>query len=330
MAFEKIGIIGAGNWGVALGIAFAHNGHKVTVWTRSNENAHLMNNTRTHSLIAPMKFPENVSFSTSADETMDSSIILSALPSQATLQVWEENFIPHLKGQILIHSSKGLLPDGNPFIAERLTIMTQKPWSFLTGPSFADEVARQLPAAMVLAVPSLTDEYSNLRNTLSSEYLRIYMSDDLIGTQLCSAVKNILAIASGVLDELGLGHNARAALMTRGLAEMTRLVIHAGGRQETAYGLAGMGDLLLTSTGPQSRNRKLGRELVRSGSLDKAQKTLNGEVAEGQYATEIAIKLAASCDIDMPITQAVHQLLAGFKPEEVIRTLLARPAGLEY
>jgi glycerol-3-phosphate dehydrogenase (NAD(P)+) len=164
---------------------------------------------------------------------------------------------------------------------------------------------------------------------LSSDYLRIYLSDDLIGTQICSAVKNILAIASGALDELGLGHNARAALMTRGLAEMTRLVRSAGGKQETAYGLAGMGDLLLTSTGPQSRNRRLGRELVRTGSLEKAQMTLNGEVAEGQFATEIALKLALTHDLQMPITEAVQQLLSGCKPEEVIKTLLARPAGLE-
>ncbi len=329
MNFQKIGVIGSGNWGIALGIAFARNGHRVTVWTRSEEKAQLLNNSRSHPVIAPEAFPELLTFTTSPVEVMAASVIVSALPSQVTLPVWKENFVSLLLNQTLIHSTKGLLPDGTPYISERLSDLTRSPWSFLTGPTFADEVAHQLPSAMVLAVPRLTDEYSSLRGILSSDYLRIYLSDDLIGTQICSAVKNILAIASGALDELGLGHNARAALMTRGLAEMTRLVRSAGGKQETAYGLAGMGDLLLTSTGPQSRNRRLGRELVRTGSLERAQMTLNGEVAEGQFATEIALKLALTHDLQMPITEAVQQLLSGRKPEEVIKTLLARPAGLE-
>ncbi|MFZ9834616.1 MAG: NAD(P)H-dependent glycerol-3-phosphate dehydrogenase [Holophagaceae bacterium] len=329
MNFQKIGVIGSGNWGIALGVAFARNRHRVTIWTRSEEKAQLLNHSRSHPVIAPQVFPEGLTFTTSPIEVMAASVIVSALPSQVTLPVWKESFVSLLLNQTLIHSTKGLLPDGTPYISERLSDLTRSQWSFLTGPTFADEVALQLPAAMVLAVPRFTDEYSSLRGMLSSDYLRIYLSDDLIGTQICSAVKNILAIASGALDELGLGHNARAALMTRGLAEMTRLVRSAGGKQETAYGLAGMGDLLLTSTGPQSRNRRLGRELVRTGSLEKAQMTLNGEVAEGQFATEIALKLALTHDLQMPITEAVQQLLSGCKPEEVIKTLLARPAGLE-
>jgi len=329
MHSQKIGIVGSGNWGIGLGIAFALSGHQVIIWTRSEEKVKLLNDSRSHPLISPQAFPKTLSFSASPDEIMDSSVIVSALPSQVTLSVWEKSFVGLVANQTLIHSTKGLLSDGSPYISERLSKLTQKPWSFLTGPTFADEVARQLPSAMVLAVPQLTEDYANLRTILSSKFLPIYLTDDLIGTQICSALKNILAIASGVLDGLELGHNTRAALMTRGLAEMTRLVRSAGGKSETAYGLAGMGDLLLTSTGPQSRNRKLGRELVRTGNLHDAQKTLNGEVAEGQYATEIALKLALTHNLEMPITEAVHHLLSGRKPDDVMKILLARPAGLE-
>ena len=329
MDHRKIGIIGSGNWGIALGISLARNGHQVLVWTRSEEKAGRLNSSGTHPLIASQVFPKNLTFTAEPDKVMNSQLILSALPSQVTLAIWKEQFAHRLDNQILIHSTKGLLPHGTPYISERLRDVTHRPWSFLTGPTFADEVARDLPSAMVMAVPRLTEEYLKIRDLLSSEKLRIYLSDDLIGTQVCSAVKNILAIAAGAIDELGLGHNAHAALMTRGLAEMTRLVRSVGGKAETVYGLAGMGDLLLTSTGLQSRNRRLGKELVRTGNLTLAQSALNGEVAEGQYATQIALDLALHHNLEMPITQAVQQLLSGQRPEKVIQTLLARPAGFE-
>ena len=194
------------------------------------------------------------------------------------------------------------------------------------GALFADEVSRGVPTAIVLALPpSVPDARAQaLQAQLSSEKLRIYLSRDVVGTELCGALKNSLAIAAGLVDGLKLGYNARAALITRGLAEMARLVEVLGGQPATVMGLAGMGDLLLTATGPQSRNRTFGELVGKGQSVAAARDALGGQVIEGMFTTEAALALAAAHGLDLPIAAEVQRLLNGERPEEAVRRLMTR------
>jgi glycerol-3-phosphate dehydrogenase (NAD(P)+) len=200
------------------------------------------------------------------------------------------------------------------------------PVGALSGPSFADEVSMGVPTAIVLALPGTVSEEraKALQAQLASEKLRIYLSRDVVGTELCGALKNVLAIAAGLVDGLKLGYNARAALITRGLAEMSRLVEVLGGQPATVMGLAGMGDLLLTATGPQSRNRTFGEMVGKGQSVDAARDALGGQVIEGMFTTEAALALAKEHGLDLPIAAEVQKLLNGESPQEAVRRLMTR------
>jgi glycerol-3-phosphate dehydrogenase (NAD(P)+) len=178
----------------------------------------------------------------------------------------------------------------------------------------------------VLALPAAYSDAKAqaLQAQLASEKLRIYLSRDVIGTELCGALKNVLAIAAGLVDGLGLGYNARAALITRGLAEMARLVEALGGQPATVMGLAGMGDLLLTATGPQSRNRTFGELVGKGNSVDAARDALGGQVVEGMFTTEAALALAQAHGLDLPIATEVQRLLKGESPQDAVRRLMTR------
>ena len=196
----------------------------------------------------------------------------------------------------------------------------------LSGPSFADEVSLGVPTAIVLAMPgTVSDERAKaLQAQLACDKLRIYLSRDVVGTELCGALKNVLAIAAGLVDGLKLGYNARAALITRGLAEMSRLVEVLGGQPATVMGLAGMGDLLLTATGPQSRNRTFGELVGRGQSVDAARDALGGQVIEGMFTCDAALALGKAHGLDLPIAAEVQRLLNGESPQEAVRRLMTR------
>ncbi|HJU84655.1 MAG TPA: NAD(P)H-dependent glycerol-3-phosphate dehydrogenase [Holophagaceae bacterium] len=323
----QIAVFGAGSWGTALAIAWSRHGTPVALWGRSREKIEAMAETRRHPRLNGSELPPALRPVWRAEEALSAPLWVSCLPVQATPLVWAElrhhaTALPDL----LLHSSKGILEAGHRTLSQALGPQLGVPVGVLSGPTFADEVARALPSAIVLALPASVDpeRATMLQHDLATERLRVYLSRDVLGAELCGALKNILAIAAGLVEGLGLGHNARAAMITRGLAEMARLVAALGGAPETVMGLAGMGDLMLTATGPQSRNRRLGAELAKGVGLEAAIESLGGQVAEGVFSTEAALALGRSCGVELPITEAVDRLLKGDAPQTAVERLMRR------
>jgi glycerol-3-phosphate dehydrogenase (NAD(P)+) len=327
MTRPDIGVFGSGAWGTALAITWARAGAKVALWGSFPEEMALMAATRHHLRLKDVEFPESLHTSNDPTEAFGAPLWISAMPTQVTPEAWAR-LLPQAPRapESVIHVSKGILQSTHQTLSQALAGVWDLPVGVLSGPSFADEVSRGVPTAIVLALPpSVSDARAQaLQAQLSSEKLRIYLSRDVVGTELCGALKNTLAIAAGLVDGLKLGYNARAALITRGLAEMARLVEVLGGQPATVMGLAGMGDLLLTATGPQSRNRTFG-ELVGKGlSVDAARDTLGGQVIEGMFTTEAALALAKTHGLELPIAAEVQRLLNGEPPEEAVRRLMTR------
>lgn len=323
----RVGVFGAGAWGTALAIAFSKN-HDVTLWGRNTRQVEDMARTRRNPHYLPdIAFPDTLRLSADFNHVAaeaDLHLVVTPLAglrgtvnalrnaSQATPLLWA------CKG---FEQGTGKLP--HEIVAEELG--TEAPCGVLTGPSFAAEVAAEQPTAITLvsADAQFADHWARL---LHQPRLRIYANTDVIGAELGGAIKNIMAIAAGICDGMGFGLNARAALMTRGLAEITRLATALGGRPDTLMGLAGMGDLILTCTGDLSRNRRVGLALAKGQSLADILRTL-GHVAEGVPAAREAVRLAARHQVDMPICSAVDALLHGdqaINAETVVERLLSR------
>jgi glycerol-3-phosphate dehydrogenase (NAD(P)+) len=327
MARADIGVFGSGAWGTALAITWARAGANVVLWGPFPDEMAQMAATRHHLRLKDVVFPKSLQTSLDPAEALAAPLWISAMPTQVTPEAWrglrpQANQAP----EQLIHVSKGILQSTRQTLSQALTDVLDVPVGALSGPSFADEVSRGVPTAIVLALPAaVSDERAKaLQAQLASERLRIYLSRDVVGTELCGALKNVLAIAAGLVDGLGLGYNARAALITRGLAEMARLVEVLGGQASTVMGLAGMGDLLLTATGPQSRNRTFGELVGKGNSVDAARDALGGQVIEGMFTTEAALALAKEHGLDLPIAAEVQRLLNGERPEEAVRRLMTR------
>ena len=322
-----IAVFGAGSWGTALACAWGMHGRKVALWGRGPEKMAELARTRRHPRFNGAELPAGVTPVSDPALALAAPRWISCLPVQVTPSAWKllAGSAPR-KPSLLIHSSKGVLQESHLTLSQALEPLMGVPVGVLSGPTFADEVARGLPSAIVLALPEKVDEAaaSELQHFLATERLRVYRSHDVMGAELCGALKNVLAIAAGLVEGLGLGHNARAALITRGLAEMARLVDARGGQRETVMGLAGMGDLMLTAVGPQSRNRRLGAELAKGVGLEAALATLGGQVAEGVSTTAAALALAASAGVELPITEAVAGLLKGEDPRAAVDGLMRR------
>ncbi|SDI18474.1 NAD(P)H-dependent glycerol-3-phosphate dehydrogenase [Propionivibrio dicarboxylicus] len=321
----NITVIGAGAWGTALAITFCGR-HAVTLWTREADVTETMQVERENKRFFPgFPFPEALKVEADFDVAVsDADLLLLATPLvgfRAGVRRLQQN------GQLrpLLWVCKGLeaetakLP--HQIVAEELGDGAQ--YGALTGPSFAEEVARGLPTAVTLAAND-ADFARRTAIELHSPRLRIYASDDLPGAEVGGAVKNVMAIAAGICDGLGFGYNARAALMTRGLAEIARLGVALGGRAETFLGLAGMGDLVLTCTGDLSRNRRVGLALAEGKTLTQILAEL-GHVAEGVSTAREVAQLADRLGIDMPITQSVNAILhEGMPAAEAVTQLLSR------
>ena len=318
-------MIAAGAWGTALAITFSAR-HDVTLWTREDDITREMQEKRENRRFLPgFSLPDAVRIGTSfATAVADADLLIIAAPLVG--------FRPTLRALIaaaqikpLLWVCKGLEAESaklpHQIVAEELG--AGLPCGALSGPSFAEEVARGLPTAITLA--STDPEFARRTAVeLHSARLRIYANDDLPGVEVGGAVKNVLAIATGICDGLGLGHNARAALMTRGLAEIARLGVALGGQPNTFMGLAGMGDLVLTCTGDLSRNRQVGLALAAGKKLPQILVDL-GHVAEGVSTAREVARLAAELAIDMPITQAVDAILHhGVPAAEAVEKLLSR------
>lgn len=323
-----IGVIGAGAWGTALAQAMAGNGSEVLIWARESELVEEINSGHSNSLFLPgAKLAPSIRATGDLADLAALPVLLVVTPAQHLARVLGD--VPDGPRDLVL-CSKGIEAGSGRLMADvAAEAAPAAQIAVLSGPTFAHEVAAGLPTAVTLACSGGAAQWQRLAPVLSRPKLRLYYSDDVTGAEIGGAVKNVLAIACGVVDGLGLGQNARAALIARGYAEMVRFGLALGGRAETLAGLCGLGDLVLTCSSTSSRNFSLGKALGQGQSADQA---LHGKssVAEGAHTAPVLADLARQRGIDMPIVAAVCRLLAGEAPAtSVVSDLLARPLRAE-
>lgn len=323
----RVAVIGAGSWGTALAIHAARAGCEVSLWAREPEVVAGIAESHRNPLFLPeFELPPAVTVEADcAAACRGARAVLFVVPVQFARQVLQEMRGGIAADTTFISASKGIelgtLQRMDEIVAAELGL-AESAFMALSGPSFAREVAAALPTAAVLAGRD-GDRVAEVQRTLSTPSFRFYASDDIVGVELAGALKNVIALAAGIATGLALGHNALAALMTRGLHEITRLGMRLGGREETFRGLAGMGDLVLTCTGALSRNRSVGERLGRGEPLAAA--LAGREVAEGVPTTRAAADLARRHDASMPVIDAVDAMLDGrMTPREAVFSLMTR------
>ncbi len=326
---EKIGVIGAGAWGTALAMLLADKGHDVTLWMYEKDLSEETARTRENRVYLPgFSLPSSIKVTSSLEAAArDTDIILSVVPSH-TARAVSKQFAPFLsKDAIIVSASKGIEIDTLMPLSDVFRDVLPKEFHrrlcFLSGPSFAKEVAQKMPTAVALASYDASLG-KKAQETFSNRYFRIYTNPDVIGVEVGGSLKNVVAIAAGVLEGMGYGYNTMAALLTRGLAEMARLGVAMGGSIQTFSGLAGMGDLVLTCTGGLSRNRTLGERLGKGEKLEDIMKGAK-TVAEGVRTAKAARDLARKYKVDMPIVDEVYLLLyEGKDPKRAVKDLMKR------
>jgi glycerol-3-phosphate dehydrogenase (NAD(P)+) len=335
---SAVAIIGAGAWGTALSIVAGRKGvHEVRLWALEKEVRDSIQARRENALFLPgQPIPEAVLVTNELQEALrGAEIVISVMPSHHCRRLFEQ-MRPFLKENMLFVSATKGIEDGSHLrMTEIIGQVLASSAAFrprigaLSGPTFAKEVARGDPTA--IAIASADSDFSQqVQQTLSDPRFRLYTNDDVIGVELGGSLKNVIAIAAGVCDGLGFGHNSVAALITRGLAEMTRLVVACGGRRETMAGLAGLGDLVLTCTGSLSRNRTVGVELGRGRQLSEIIAGMHGMVAEGVLTTHAAVGLGKTHSVEMPIAEQMLAILHdGKSPRDAMHELMTRSAKSE-
>ena len=322
-----VAVLGAGSWGTALAVLLAGNGQPTRLWARDPAQVELMVRSRRNPrYLSDIPLPEELRPTADLEAAVaDAAVVLVVVPASGFRAVLAE-LGPHLRPEArLAWASKGLETGSGRLLHEvALEVLgPARALAAVSGPTFAREVALGLPTAITVASAD-AGFAADLAARLHNPRFRAYTSDDLIGVELGGAVKNVLAIAAGIADGLGFGANTRAALVTRGLAELMRLGVALGGQRDTFMGLVGLGDLVLTCTDDQSRNRRIGLALARGQSLAEACATVQ-QVAEGVNAAREAWRLAQRHGVDMPITEQVCQVLYhGLSPREAVHTLLLR------
>jgi glycerol-3-phosphate dehydrogenase (NAD(P)+) len=326
---ERIGVIGAGAWGTALSMLLADKGHDVTLWMYEKDLAEETARTRENRVYLPgFTLPASIKVTSSMETTVaGKAVVLSVVPSH-TVRAVTRQFAPFLSNDaVIVSASKGIEIDTLMPLSEVFRDILPKQYHnrlcFLSGPSFAKEVAQKMPTAVSLASyePALGRKAQEI---FSNAYFRIYTNPDVIGVELAGSLKNVVAIAAGVLEGMGYGYNTAAALLTRGLAEMARLGVAMGGNLQTFSGLAGMGDLVLTCTGGLSRNRTLGVRLGKGEKLDDIMKGVK-TVAEGVKTARAARDLAKKFNVDMPVVDEVYLILyEGKDPKRAVKDLMTR------
>jgi glycerol-3-phosphate dehydrogenase (NAD(P)+) len=335
---SRIAIIGSGAWGTALAISLAKRGnHTIALWSHTAAIAEMIAHHHENRTYLPGHAVSDAIRPTAdlAQALASAEIVIGVMPSAHVHEIYT-SMAPHLAaGQVIVSATKGIVTSGvdavryqriSETIADALiTRGLSLPCAVLSGPSFAQEVAAGQPTAMTIACTEMAVAV-RLQQELSGPALRLYTNDDVAGVELGGSLKNVIAIATGIVDGLGLGHNSAAALITRGIAEITRLAVACGGRRETMAGLAGLGDLVLTCTGELSRNRRVGIELGKGHRLGDILQNMGGKVAEGVLTTRAALGLAKARDIEMPITAQVDAILHRSKsPREAVAELMRRP-----
>jgi glycerol-3-phosphate dehydrogenase (NAD(P)+) len=329
----KIAILGAGSWGTALAIQLARGGHQSFLWGRNPSDVELLQQQQCNQRFLPgIRFPATLQVSSDLPGLLrEADEVLLAVPSHAFAEVLSQVAGQLHDGQGIAWACKGLQPGTGRLLhqAARDLVGPDRPLAVVTGPSFAIEVARGLPTAVTVAGTEETFS-SRIALALHSGNFRAYTSDDIVGAELGGAVKNVLAVATGIADGMGLGNNARAALITRGMAEMMRLGRALNANEKTLIGLAGLGDLVLTCTGDLSRNRRLGLDLGAGKSVADSLKAIS-QVVEGISTSEEIWRMARKHEVEMPISEQVYGIIHQSRsPEQCVRDLLAREQKSEF
>lgn len=321
---KKVTVIGSGSWGVALAIHLAKLGNDVKIWSFAQEEADLINNERKCKFLPKAEIPNNIMCTTSFEEALEGTdFVLHVTPSKFTRNILKQ-YKGFIKKQPVIICSKGFESDSlmtldGVFAEEAPNIRV----GVLSGPSHAEEVS-VLMSTVLVAASKYPDILSMIQDTFMCETMRIYTSNDVKGVELGGALKNIIAFCSGLAAGIGLGDNAFAALITRGLAELARLGEKLGGERETFYGLSGLGDLIVTCLSEHSRNRKAGKLIGQGLSLEETKKEV-GMTIESVDNIEVAYKLSKIYGVDMPIVDTVYNILyEGLKPAEAVNNLMTR------
>ena len=328
----NVGVMGAGSWGTALALLLHKNGHQVTVWSINQEEVDMLSSKREHTSKLPgVKLPEEMIFTSNMEEAIvGKDFLVLAVPSPFTRST-ARNMKPYVKeGQIIVDVAKGI---------EEATLMTlsqqieeelpQADVAVLSGPSHAEEVGRGLPTIVVIGARTKeTAEY--LQSMFMNEVFRVYTSPEMLGMELGGSLKNVIALAAGIADGMGYGDNTKAALITRGIAEIARLGVKMGGAIESFTGLTGIGDLIVTCASVHSRNRKAGYLMGQGKSMQEAMDEVQ-MVVEGVYSTKAAVKLGEKYGVSLPIINKVNEVLfEGKDPKEAVNELMLRDSKAEH
>jgi glycerol-3-phosphate dehydrogenase (NAD(P)+) len=328
----EIGIIGAGSWGSALSLVLSENSHNILIWAYEKEIAEEINFQRTNLNFLPnVTFPLNVMATNNLSELNNFDILIFSVPTQFIRPILTQKIFDFSK-KFIINTAKGIEKNSLLRISEifyNVAKLNLEQFIVLTGPSHAEEVAQRIPTSVVMASTSHNHE-QDIQELCSNSYFRIYSSDDIIGCEMGGALKNIIAIAAGVCDGLGLGDNTKAALITRGLAEMSRLGVALGANPLTFSGLSGLGDLVATCNSRHSRNRYVGEEIGKGRSLIDIQANMQ-MIAEGVPTIESAYFLSKKHDVQMPITEQMYKILfEGVHPSYALQELMSRSSKREW
>jgi glycerol-3-phosphate dehydrogenase (NAD(P)+) len=325
----KTAVIGGGNWGSALAALAAHSSKEVIIYALEDEVVNSINESHENSVFMKgIQLPENIVAKPFSEiKNIEAERVIWTVPTQFSGRTAKQYAVA-LKGRKILIATKGIEIDTGDLMIHVLEREFEGGFAVLSGPSFAKEVAQKMPTAVSIAAKDEEDA-KWWQNLLSTSYFRCYYSSDMIGVEVGGAIKNVMAIATGISDGLGFGHNARAGIITRGLTEMARLGMALGGKSETFMGLSGMGDLVLTCTGDLSRNRQAGLKIASGMTLDEVTASTNN-VAEGVYTTKAAYLLAKRLGVDTPIINEVYEILYNNKkPLDSVTDLMKRPLKSE-
>ncbi|MDE6957172.1 MAG: NAD(P)-dependent glycerol-3-phosphate dehydrogenase [Lachnospiraceae bacterium] len=328
----NVGVIGAGSWGTALALLLHKNGHAVTVWSIVEEEVQMLSTKREHKSKLPgVKIPEDMEFTTNLETAVKGKdFLVLAVPSSFT-RTTAKSMCPYVtENQIIVDVAKGIEEDTLMTLSQQIkNEIPQADVAVLSGPSHAEEVGRGLPTTVVIGAKSeKTAVY--LQNMFKNEVFRVYTSPDLLGMELGGSLKNVIALAAGIADGMGYGDNTKAALITRGIAEISRLGIAMGSSLESFMGLTGIGDLIVTCASVHSRNRKAGYLIGQGKTMQEAMDEVQ-MVVEGVYSTKAAVKLGDKYGVSLPIINKVNEVLFGGKdPKEAVNELMLRDGKQEY
>lgn len=328
----NVGVLGAGSWGSALAILLDGNGHQVTLWSPFPSRAEWLKKTRDLSDTLPeTTLNENIKVTDSLEEVCNNQDLLVFAVASPYIRSTANNVKPYLKDkQLIVNVSKGIEEETLFTLSDILNgVLPNGEIAVLSGPSHAEEVSKSLPTTCVVGAKNKKDA-TFIQDVFMNERFRVYTSQDIVGIELGGSLKNVIALAAGIADGLGFGDNTKAALMTRGIAEISRLGLAMGGKLETFAGLSGIGDLIVTCTSKHSRNRSAGSLIGQGYSKDEAMKEVN-QVVEGVNSAKAALTLAKKFDVEMPIVEQVNLVLFENKnPKEAVDDLLLRDKRKEF